>query len=204
MFTKTIAGKTERVFKKIAESKVAEDFYLAGGTALALEFGHRKSDDLDFFSVKKFSNGALKKTLAKIGKFELTGEDKGTIHGNLDGVKVSFLHYGYKLLYPGISFEGIKLADERDIAAMKIDAASSRGSRKDFVDIYFLMEKYSLSELLGFFETKYKDIKYNKLHILKSLVFFGDAETEPMPAMIEKLSWKEVKKKIAAEANKIL
>lgn len=204
MFAETINSETKRVLEKIAENRIAANFYLAGGTGLAIQLGHRISIDLDWFSYDDFSNDGLKKELSKIGDFELTGEEEGTIHGIIDGVRASFLRYGYKLLFPLLDFENVKMADERDIAAMKIDAVSSRGSRKDFVDIYFLLGKYSLSELIGFFEKKYADIKYNKLHILKSLTFFEDAEGEPMPAMIKPMNWNEAKKKIAAETNKFL
>jgi predicted nucleotidyltransferase component of viral defense system len=190
--------------EKIAGSGIADSFYLAGGTALALQLGHRISIDLDWFTADSFSLEAVKKKISVLGEFKLSGEEEWTLHGALDGVKVSFLRYDYSLLYPLIGWEGIKLADERDIAAMKIDAASSRGSKKDFIDIYYLLLKYRLPELIGFFEKKFQNIKYNKLHILKSLVFFEDAEDEPMPIMIKKTDWEAVKKKIAAEANKIL
>jgi len=101
-------------------------------------------------------------------------------------------------------FGGIKIADEKDIACMKIDAISSRGSKKDFIDLYFLLEKYSLPELISFFEKKYSAIEFNKLHILKSLTYFKDAEDEPMPIMIKNTNWADVKKKIIKEANKIV
>ena len=100
--------------------------------------------------------------------------------------------------------EKIGSADERDIAAMKIDAISSRGSKKDFFDIYFLLKKYSLQELIDFFEKKYSGIQYNKLHILKSLVFFEDAETEPVPVMLQDANWEEVKKGISIELEKLI
>lgn len=203
MFEQTISQKTKSVLAKIAGSEITKKFYLAGGTALAIHLGHRQSIDLDWFSAKNFSGIKLKKTLSKLGDFELIGEEKGTLHGILDGVRVSFLAYDYKLLFPVIDFKKAKLADERDIAAMKIDAISSRGSKKDFVDLYFLLEKYHLSELIGFFEKKFKDIKFNKLHILKSLIFFEDAEGEPMPIMIKKASWQAIKKRITTETKKI-
>lgn len=91
--------------------------------------------------------------------------------------------------------------DERDIAAMKIDAISSRGSKKDFIDIFFLLKKYSLEEIIEFFEKKYSEINYNKLHILKSLVYFADADNEPMPIMIQSIGWVEVKKDIEKKVN---
>jgi len=171
---------------------------------LAIQLGHRQSIDLDWFSAGKFSNAEIKNALTKVWVFKLTSEEEGTIHGILNGVKVSFLFYGYGMLYPLVDYKNVRLADERDIAAMKIDAVSSRGSKKDFIDIYFLLEKYSLSELIGFFEKKYKKIKFNKLHILKSLVYFEDAEKEPMPLMIKKDGWEQIKKRISKETNKII
>jgi hypothetical protein len=94
----------------------------------------------------------------------------------------------------------VKLADERDIAVMKLDAISSRGSKKDFIDLYFLLEKYSLKELFEFFENRYKDIEYNKIHLIKSLLYFEEAEQDPMPIMIRDKNWQEIKEKIKTEA----
>lgn len=201
MHSKSISKKTRVVLEKIAGSGVKElkDFYLAGGTALAIQLGHRESIDLDWFSEKDFSLASFKKYLSSLGKFELTDEADGTLNGVLDKVKVSFLRYDYKLFFPALKFVGVKLADERDIAAMKISAISSRGSKKDFVDLYFLLQKYSLKELFIFFEKKFKGIKYNKLHIIKSLAYFEDAEDEPMPIMLKKVGWEKIKDKIKKE-----
>lgn len=204
MHEKSINKKTKLVLEKIEKSKFIKDFYLAGGTALAIQLGHRESIDLDFFSRQNFSVSDLEKELSSIGKYVLNKKDSRTLDGVLDGVKISFFHYGYDLIYPLINFNSIKIADERDIACMKLDAISSRGSKKDFIDIYFLLEKYSLSELISFFEKKYKNIEYNKLHILKSLAYFADAEDEPVPVMIKNIEWDEVKRKIIEEARKIV
>ena len=91
---------------------------------------------------------------------------------------------------------GVSLADERDIAAMKIQAISSRGTKKDFVDLFVLLKKYSISEIIDFFHSKYKHFNYNKMHILKSLIYFGDAEENQNPEMLAKYDWKEIKKYI--------
>jgi hypothetical protein len=180
MFEQSISRETRLVLEKIARSGLTHGFYLGGGTTLALELGHRQSIDLDWFARGDFSNGALKEKLAGLGKLAIIGEEDGTLNAVLDGVKLTFLCYRYPLLFPTVEFESVRLADERDIAAMKIDAASSRGSRKDFVDLYFLLKKYMLAELIDIFERKYEGIEYNKLHILKSLVYFEDAGNEPI------------------------
>ncbi len=204
MYSETINSKTKCVFEKIGGSPLVRDFYLAGGTGLALQLGHRQSIDLDWFSDQDFSNEKIKKNLALLGNFKLLSEEKGTIHGTLDEIRVSFFYYGYSLLFPLINFTNINLADERDVAAMKIDVISSRGSKKDFVDLYFLLEKYSLVELIDFFEKKYKGIEYNKLHILKSLNYFDDAESDPIPIMIREVEWEEIKDRIRAEIKKLI
>lgn len=202
MFIHAIDKETKRVFEKIASSELASMFYLAGGTALAIELGHRESIDLDWFTQTDFDVQTVKEILSELGGFMLTGESRGTIHGLLDGVKVSFFHYKYPLLFPFVKFEEISLADERDIAAMKIDAISSRGSKKDFVDLFFLLKKYSLTELIDFFTDKYKGIEYNLLHILKSLSFFEDADSDPEPIMLVVAKWEEVKNEITRQVHK--
>jgi len=204
MFEQSISEETRTVLEKITRAGLAKQFYLAGGTALALELGHRQSVDLDWFSHDDFSNHDLKEQLSRLGKVEVIGEEEGTLNTVLDGVKVTFLRYRYPLLFPLHDFKNIRLADQPDIAAMKIDAASSRGSKKDFIDIYFLLNNYSLPGLIEFFEKKYKGIEYNKLHILKSLVYFEDAENEPMPIMIQKMEWEEVKRTIQKKVNELM
>ncbi len=196
MHPETIDQQTKHVFEKIKKLEILKNFYLAGGTALAIECGHRKSIDLDFFSQDIFDCKKIKQALAVIGEIVIVGEAEGTLHCTIDGVKVSFLHYPYKMLFDFNVFEGIKLADERDIAAMKLDAISSRGSKKDFIDLFILLKKYPLLELIGFFEKKFNEIQYNKLHIFKSLTFFDDAEEEPMPMMLVVVAWEDAKKNI--------
>lgn len=204
MFEQSISSETKLVLEKIVQSGLADNFYLGGGTALAIELGHRQSIDLDWFSESDFSNGTIKEKLSGLGRLEIVGEEDGTLNAVLDGVKITFLRYRYQLLFPTVEFEKIQLADERDIAAMKIDAASSRGSKKDFIDLYFLLKKYTLSELIGFFEQKYEGIEYNKLHILKSLVYFEDADSEPMPIMIQSADWKAMREIIQNKVNELM
>ena len=204
MFEESISQETKLVLEKIAQTDLMEKFYLAGGTALAIQLGHRESIDLDWFCRDDFANLEIKEKLSRLGNFQIIGEEEGTVNGMLDNVKVSFLRYKYELIFPLVAMGKVNLADERDIAAMKIDAMSSRGSKKDFIDIYFLLKKYSLKELIGFFEKKYEGINYNKLHILKSLVYFEDADNEPMPKMTEEIDWEDVKKDIREKVNELV
>lgn len=197
MHKEILSKKTKRFLDEIGKSKILRNFYLAGGTALALQIGHRKSIDLDWFSKKPFSTKELKKELRKLGKLKINEEKKDTLNCILDGIRLSFFEYPYKVLFPFVSYgKGLKLANIKDIACMKIDAISSRESKKDFIDLYFLLKKFSLEELLKLFDKKYKGIEYNHLHILKSLTYFEEVEREPMPIMIEKINWENVKKEI--------
>jgi len=196
MYQEIINKKTESLLEKLHKEKILKDFYLAGGTALALQYEHRKSIDLDWFNQKEFNTDKLKGKLSQFDKITIQSEEKNTLNLILSGVKLSFLNYPYKLLFPLINWRKIKLADERDIACMKLSAISSRGSKKDFIDLFFILKKYSLSELLKLFDKKYQNIKYNKLHILKSLTYFDDADNEPMPIMLKEINWKEIKEYI--------
>ncbi len=203
MHEQTLARETRALLDKIAPQEFLNNFYLAGGTALALELGHRISIDLDFFAPHDFSLPKLKEILPSIGTYVLTNEESGTLDGMLDDVKLTFLRYQYPLLFPLVAYGDMRMADPRDIAAMKLSAVSSRGSRKDFVDLYFLLKTYQMSEIIGFFEKKYAGVTYNKLHLLKSLTYFADAEEEPMPQMLVPLSWEEVKLRIITEAKSL-
>ena len=204
MHEEVLTKTTRRIFNKIEKTQVRKEFYLAGGTALALQIGHRKSLDLDWFTPKSFSTKSLKNQLKNLGKLEIYEEEKDTLNCALDRVRLSFFEYPYKILFPFLKYKIIKLADIRDIACMKIDAISSRGNKKDFIDIYFLLEEFSLKELLNLFDRKYKEIKYNRLHILKSLTYFERAEREPMPIMLKMVNWGEIKKEITKKTKDYL
>lgn len=205
MHPEVLDQKTKRLLEKIKKTKIPNNFYLAGGTALALQIEHRKSIDLDWFSKKSFSLKELKNELKNLGKLKIEGEEKGTLNCSLNRLRLSFFEYPYITLFPFINYDkNIKLADKRDIACMKIDALSSRGSKKDFIDLYFLLREFSLKQLLSLFDKKYKDIEYNCLHILKSLTYFKEAENQPMPLMLKKVNWRMVKKEIIRKTKDYL
>ena len=169
------------------------NFYLAGGTGLALHLGHRISGDLDFFCQGQFETTTLRDSLIATEQFKVLSEAQDTLHGVLAETKVSFLRYPYQLLFPTEDLEGLKVADTRDIAVMKIAAISSRGSKKDFVDLYFVCQIYPMESLWEFFEKKYRQANYSRYHILKSLVFFDDADREPDPVMLKPWNWEHIK-----------
>lgn len=116
----------------------------------------------------------------------------GTVYLVLHGVKVSILHYPYPLLFPAAEFDGLAVADPRDIACMKVDAIGSRGARRDFVDLYVAANTYGLPSIFEWFEKKYASAVYNRAHLLKALTYFADAEQEPLPDMLIPLDWRAV------------
>lgn len=196
MHEEILKKKTKHLLNEIGKIKSLKSFYLAGGTALALQIRHRKSIDLDWFSQRPFLTKEIKKRLENLGKLKIDEEKKDTLNCSLNGTKLSFFEYPYKVLFPFIKYNNIKIADLRDIACMKIDAISSRGSKKDFIDLYFLLQNFSLESLLELFDKKYKGIEYNRLHILKSLTYFKETENQPMPIMLKKIAWLNIKKEI--------
>lgn len=189
-----IRPKVRAVIKKLSAEGFVKKFYLAGGTAVALFFRHRRSDDLDFFSERGFQKTALIKNLKKIGRFEGLKSAEDTLIGKLDGVKISFFTLPYKLLEPPLRHKSLNTATPIDLALMKILAISERGTKRDFIDLYLLC-KYitSLDEFLLLFQKKFGKYDFNIQHIITSLTYFDDAEKGEMPEMYVAVEWREVK-----------
>lgn len=205
MFTKTLFGNTKKALAILGKSRLMDSAYLAGGTACALQIGHRISVDLDFFTPKEFNAKELTRSLKNIGEFKLDRQSWGTILGVLEKVKFSAFVYKYPVLFPFKSLFGIDILDLRDIAAMKIDAIGTRGIKRDFIDLYFICQKgISLNEILSVYDRKYGTLASNIVHIQKSLVYFIDAEVTAMPKMLKKADWENVKKYFEYEVRKLV
>lgn len=172
-------------------------FYLAGGTAVALQLGHRQSVDFDWFTDKSIESPlALAKAFERRGlPLVVDSVATGTLHARLLEVRVTFLEYGYPLLRPLKPWTKYKfhMASLDDLACMKLAAVAGRGAKKDFVDIYALVRRHRpLDELIALYRRKYdlEDVG----HLRYALAYFDDAELEPMPKMHEDVSWAEVKR----------
>ncbi len=200
----TITPGTAETLRTLRDRSLIGQAYLAGGTALALRFGHRTSVDLDFFAPDLFDEDALLARLQTMPDFSLVAKAPHTIHAVTQGTKVSFLGYPYPDLFPPAPFEGVPVADPRDIACMKLSAIASRGTKRDFIDLYVLCAGFGLREILGWFAQKYAGTRYNRLHLLKSLTYFGDAEKDPMPNMLVPLAWEDVIRFFTKEAPPLL
>lgn len=205
MFEQVLPGNTKSILALLEKEAIIQDAYLAGGTGLALLLGHRISYDLDFFTTKEFNENMLLPELEKISAFQLEKIAWKTILGNFSGVKFSIFYYNYPVICPTVKFGMINVANISDIAAMKIAAVLSRGTKRDFVDLYFICkEQLSLEDIIKLYGEKYKNLPSVSMHILKSLTYFEDAEREEMPEMLRKTSWKEIKQYFENEVKKLI
>ncbi len=172
------------------------DWYLAGGTALTLQFDHRASVDLDFFTHHKDFDAGFISTVLLPYKWIITRTDKGTLYGELGGTKISFIAYPYFVWkQPFITYGDINILDARDIAVMKIVAISQRGKKRDFFDLYwYIIHREPLLQVLERVKDQYPNTQHNYHHIIKSLTFFEEAEEDPKPQIFFDVSWEQVKK----------
>lgn len=204
MFEQVLPGNTKTILALLEKSEIIKKAYLAGGTALALQLGHRISYDLDFFTLQKFNEQSLLPELEKVAKFKLERIAWRTILGEYKDVHFSIFYYQYPLLYHTKHIGRINLLGIRDITAMKIAAIASRGVKRDFIDLYFIcQEGVSLKKALNLYDKKYKNLATTQLHIMKSLVYFADAEDQEMPKMLKPCKWEEVKKFFEREIKKL-
>jgi hypothetical protein len=194
-----LQGSQAEVLRMLARPVTADGFYLAGGTALALHLGHRRSEDFDWFTANPFPDSlVLAQRLRDAGiPFTTASTERGTLHGTAADVRVTFLEYRYPLLKPTFFWPdfGCPLAALEDIACMKLSALAQRGSRRDFIDIYALGQSgLTLKIMLEYYQRKYgvKDIA----HVLYGLAYFDDAEREEAPYLVWKLEWQDVKSTI--------
>ncbi len=204
-----LPSKTKKAFLYCAESFFwlnKYGLYLAGGTALALQTGHRQSVDLDFFTRKDdFNNVSLERKLLSTKNWETTYAEEGTIYGKLAGAKMSLIAYPFFIpARPFLKFGKLRILAKEDIAVMKIIAISQRGRKRDFVDLYWYFRNCEpLIDVLRRVKKQYPQQKHNMHHFLKSLVYFDDAEKDPMPSLFFSVSWKEIKSYFQKEIKQV-
>lgn len=191
---RTIQPHTLELLRKLMNLEILKDLRLVGGTSLALQLGHRQSIDLDLFGVIKEDNESIRKALMSIGKIKVRKETEHLKLYSIDDIKVDIVDYSYPWLDPAIIEDDLRLASPRDIGAMKINAIDGRGTKKDFLDVYFLLHKYKLHELLDWYCKKYED--HSLFRAIMSLTYFADAEPQLMPKMFKEVEWQTVKETI--------
>jgi hypothetical protein len=204
MHPKVLSAEAWKTVQHLASAGLLESWILAGGTGLALQFGHRYSEDLDLFRAKDFDAVRLVDDIARLGQLAVQDRSEGTLHASLEGLRLSFLRAQAPFLFPGTPYRGLVVADPRDIAVLKVIAIGGRGSRKDFVDLcFYLRGGGSLEAIFQMLGRRFRGVDYNEYHLLKSLAYFDDAEGEPMPRMIRQVTWDDVKATIVAEVKRL-
>ena len=192
MFKEVLSEKAQDLIDKIAGQ--VSSFYLAGGTGLALQLGHRVSEDLDLFSEKSFD---AKEIEAVIAPEKVISVRPQTLHCVKDGIRLSFLFYDVPLCYPVQIWRGLHVAAWQDIVAGKIKTVSQRGSKKDFWDVYSVITlRSSIDEVGALFLERFKGTGINLYYVLKSMVYFEDADKEPDPVLLangKKSDWERIK-----------
>ena len=199
--TQTASVELLELLKKLMNDDLFKNFVLVGGTSLALQIGHRNSIDIDLFGNQEINQEIFLDTLNEFGNVVISQTSKNIFISEINNVKVDFVNYKYPLLSEIITVDGIRMASKKDIAAMKLNAILGRGSKKDFIDLYFLLDDFSLPEMIAFFKAKYSDGSLFLLY--RSLAYFGEADEQPQPKMFKDFDWEACKQKISNEVLKL-
>jgi len=202
MFENVLPPESLGLLRDLNGELQRQGFYLAGGTGLALQLGHRVSEDLDFFSAVEFDPALLARHLENRPGYSETLVSKGTLYCRLAGVKLSFLYYPVPLKHPALEYLSVKVADWRDILAEKFKTVSQRGGRRDFYDIYacLTLRKLTVADAVAILKDRFAGTGINYQHVAKSLTWFVDAEAEPEPRLLIPADWLVVKRFFDASA----
>jgi len=187
---------TFNLIQELQSLEFMKGFYLVGGTALALKLGHRNSIDIDLFTQDEFNDNDVIENLLEKFKLNLIYNRKNTIICSINEVKTDFIRHNYPLINNPITEEGITYLSLEDICAMKLHAIQNSGKRlKDYIDIYFLLEHFSLNQMLDFYEIKYQHS--NKLIALRAINYFDDIDPSIDPPVLKKsISIAKIQKRI--------
>ena len=204
----TLPKETKKALDFLSKQKWLENsnWYLAGGTALSLQCGNRESYDLDFFTPEKnFDSTILLKNFIDNKNWITDIASDDTIYGELFGAKVSFIAYPFFTPKENFALHGIiKVVRPIDVAVMKIIAISQRGKKRDFFDLYWCIKNIApFKDIILRLKDQYPTVAHDYHHILKSLVYFNDAEDDVDPTIYFTVSWPIVKKFFQSEIPKM-
>ncbi|HID94846.1 MAG TPA: hypothetical protein EYP53_02150, partial [Candidatus Latescibacteria bacterium] len=211
IYWEVLPGGAGEVLELLAGQPWASDFYLAGGTGLALQLGHRISMDLDLsLAVDPLGFGSRSRVVTALesvsrkGRFTVDQEEDGTLRVSIHGIGVALFHYNYLLVGSPVPILGnLKIPSLEDIGLMKVAAIIGRGRKRDFLDLYFISPRISLEQFLEFGSAKYAQAHDFGVQALRVLVYFEDAEEEQMPRMLKEVSWEAVKTHFEQEAIRL-
>ena len=203
---RTVEPDTIRILKELMEVEGLQEFYLVGGTALALYYGHRLSVDLDLFSTTKFENESIIKALEKnIKGFAYRNSNNPIgVFGFIDNVKVDLVnYYHHKMIAEPIVEDGIRLYNLKDILAMKIAAILKRGVKKDFWDIAELLQHFTVQDCIDCYTRKFPTQQLI-ISIPNAMTYFIDAEESEEPVSLKGKTWEGIKKFIGKKVSEYL
>ena len=200
-----LTSDTRDLFALLSHLKLTARFYLAGGTGLAIHFGHRLSADLDFFCEKTGAVNSQERAQLRQAlddpTLNIVFDQDATFVANWHDVGVSFFRLNqYPLVKPTFIVKGIRLASVEEIGAMKLAAVIDRGTRRDLVDLYFILQHVSLESIFQVAAKKYARVRTFAASAVRGMAYFEDAEALPMPRMIDKTSWPKMRKFLESRA----
>jgi predicted nucleotidyltransferase component of viral defense system len=190
-----VGPKLWQLLNRLMAEAELSDFYLVGGTALALHYGHRISVDIDLFTESAFDAVRLRERLTRRYQLVESTVEENTLTGLIDGIKCDCMAHQYSMVTGVQNYDGVRLIAVEDIAAMKLNAIANRGSKKDFWDLHELSRHFDREQVFSFYEKKYP--RGSRWSVEKSLSYFLDADGEPDPICLKGLSWSQVKSEIA-------
>ena len=200
-----LTAETQNAFHLVSRLPFIQRFYLAGGTGLALHLGHRFSVDLDLFSPDIDAVGsderAILRNFFEEPSLAITYDKDMTFVANWRGVGVSFFRLSlYPLVQPPLFLDGIPIASLDEIGAMKLAAMIDRGTRKDLVDLYYILQHVSLDDIFQVASVKYARVRTFSISATRALAYFDDAEALPMPQMLDRTPWSKMKRFLERQA----
>ncbi len=196
MHTECLSASALAVLKRFKDIAAEREFVLAGGTAAALRLGHRRSVDFDFFTRKSFSNAKVFQAIIRLDvQVDTLQDEPGTLTITVDKVKISIFHYPYQFMEKLHVVFGISVAGLIDIASMKILAINQRGAKRDFVDLYFILQQIPFLRVAENMLARFGAERINPVVIGKALVYFADADPDPEPEYLgKKKDWRSIKR----------
>lgn len=198
----TVSPSALELLTSLQQIAIFKDLRLVGGTSLALQYGHRKSIDIDLFGPLDADELEISEELGHLGQIKQLQKSKNIFVYLINGIKTDIVRYKYPWLEEVQLIDGIRFAGKMDIAAMKLAAITGRGTKKDFIDIWFLLKEFTMKQLIEFYLKKYSD--GTEFLVLKSLGYFADADTDPMPIMLNNTDWISIKDAIRASLSNYL
>jgi predicted nucleotidyltransferase component of viral defense system len=197
----TIEPDTLSLILSLQEKSYTQNFLLVGGTALALQLGHRTSADIDLFTNVRFDVPELLTLLQNDFTVHIRNQMNHALLVDITKIKTDFVFQPADIIEPAVETENVRMASLKEISAMKIGAITARGRRRDFIDLYCLLNHFTLTEILDAFLKKYKDATLELA--IRSLFYFADADNDLEAKCFFDYNWNNVKAKIKKEASKL-